>query len=131
MGLQWPTRRLVGLGAAAFFVDAVRLLQGPVPASFDPATAGEDRPVDAIDPQILNRHGSLFLTRPTLAHYIASRSELLWRAKDLFDWVSRGELSVRIDSEYPLDKVGEAHGALESRRTTGKVLIRINVGGGE
>ena len=88
-------------------------------------------PVDAIDPQILNRHGSLFLTRPTLAHYIASRSELLWRAKDLFDWVSRGELSVRIDSEYPLDKVGEAHGALESRRTTGKVLIRINVGGGE
>ena len=87
--------------------------------------------VDPIDPQILNRHGSLFLTRPTLAHYIASRSELLWRAKDLFDWVSRGELSVRIDSEYPLDKAGEAHAALEGRRTTGKVLIRVNEGGGE
>src|SRR5512141_627525 len=87
--------------------------------------------VDPIAPQILNRHGSLFLTRPTLAHYIASRSELLWRAKDLFDWVSRGELSVRLDSEYPLDKVGEAHAALEGRRTTGKVLIRVNERGGE
>lgn len=87
--------------------------------------------VDPIDPQILNRHGSLFLTRPTLAHYIASRSELLWRAKDLLDWVARGELFVRIDSEYPLDKVGEAHAALEGRRTSGKVLIRVNEGGSE
>lgn len=81
--------------------------------------------MDPIHPMVLNQHGSLFLTRPTLAHYIATREELLWRAGDLFEWIRRGELSVRIGAEFPLDKVGEAHDALEGRRTTGKVLIRV------
>ena len=78
----------------------------------------------AIDPQLLNQKGSLFLTRPTLGHYVATREELLWRAKDLFDWIGRGELSVRIGAEYALEDVAEAHRALEGRRTTGKVVLR-------
>ena len=82
-------------------------------------------PVAPLDPQVLNQKGSLFLTRPTLAHYVATREELLWRAKDLFDWIGRGELSVTIGAEYPLADVAEAHRALEGRRTTGKVVLRI------
>jgi NADPH:quinone reductase len=83
-------------------------------------------PVAPIDPQILNRKGSLFLTRPTLVNYIATRDELLWRSDDLFDWIERGELSVRIDSTFPLERVGDAHNALEGRKTKGKVLIAVS-----
>ena len=82
-------------------------------------------PVAPVDPQVLNQKGSLFLTRPTLAHYTATRDELLWRAKELFDWISRGELSVRIGGEYALADVADAHRALEGRQTTGKVVLRI------
>ena len=81
-------------------------------------------PVAPIDPQILNQKGSLFLTRPTLAHYTATREELLARAGDLFAWIAEGGLSVRIGAEYPLAEVADAHRALEGRRTTGKVLLR-------
>jgi NADPH2:quinone reductase len=80
-------------------------------------------PAAPLNPQELNSRGSLFLTRPKLADYTATRDELLWRAGELFDWVSRGELSVRIDSTYPLDALTDAHAALEGRRTSGKVLI--------
>jgi len=82
-------------------------------------------PVAPIDPQLLNRKGSLFLTRPTLAHYTATREELLARAGDLFAWIARGELSVRIGVELPLAEVAEAHRMLEGRRTTGKVVLRV------
>jgi NADPH2:quinone reductase len=82
-------------------------------------------PVAPLDPQVLNQKGSLFLTRPTLHHYTAARDELLWRAKELFDWIGRGELSVRIGAEYPLAKVADAHRALEGRQTTGKVVLRV------
>jgi NADPH2:quinone reductase len=82
--------------------------------------------VPALDPQILNQKGSLFLTRPTLAHYALTREELLWRSTELFNWVERGKLDVRIGAEYPLEEVASAHDALEGRRTTGKVLIRIS-----
>ena len=81
-------------------------------------------PVAPVDPQILNQKGSLFLTRPTLAHYTATREELLRRAKDLFEWIAGGELSVRVGAEYALPDVGEAHRALEGRRTTGKVVLK-------
>ena len=67
----------------------------------------------------------LRFTRPVLGHYIASREELLGRAEELFGWVGGGELSVRIGAEFPLASVAEAHAALEGRRTTGKVLLRI------
>ena len=82
-------------------------------------------PVAPIDPQLLNRRGSLFLTRPTLGHYVATREELLARAADLFAWLQDGTLSLRIGAEYDLADVAEAHRALEERRTTGKVVLRV------
>jgi NADPH2:quinone reductase len=80
-------------------------------------------PVPPFDPQILNRKGSLFLTRPKLEDYVATRDELLARSSELFAWVRSGELSVRIGAEFPLEKAGEAHRALAGRKTTGKVLL--------
>jgi NADPH:quinone reductase len=79
--------------------------------------------VPPIDPLALLRHGSLFLTRPTLAHYSADRDELVWRAGDVLGWVRDGSLKVRIDRAVPLAQAGEAHRALEGRRTTGKLLL--------
>ena len=80
-------------------------------------------PVPPIDLQILNQKGSLFVTRPTLGHYIASRSELISRAGDIFMWAASGELAVRIDRVLPLSEVAEAHRLLQSRQTAGKVLL--------
>ena len=79
--------------------------------------------VPPFDPQILNRKGSLFLTRPTLGDYVATRAELLARSNDLFDWVERGELKVRIGAEFPLADAAAAHTALAARATTGKVIL--------
>lgn len=82
-------------------------------------------PVDPIDPQLLARKGSLFLTRPSLAFYTATPQELQRRADDIFAWVGAGQLAVRIGAEFPLEEAAEAHRALEGRRTTGKVLLRV------
>ena len=82
-------------------------------------------PVDPIDPQLLNRKGSVFLTRPSLVAYIATREELLARADELFGMISRGAIEVRIGAEYSLDEVADAHRALEGRKTTGKVVLRV------
>lgn len=81
-------------------------------------------PVPAFNPQLLNQKGSLYLTRPTLAHYVPTRGELLRRAGELFDWLRDQKLSVRVDREVPLKEAAEAHRALESRETTGKVLLK-------
>ena len=80
-------------------------------------------PVAPIDPIILNQKGSIFLTRPTLVHYVATREDLAWRAGDVLGWVKDGSLKLRIDREVPLQHASEAHRALEGRRTTGKVLL--------
>jgi len=80
-------------------------------------------PVPPIDPNILNGKGSLFLTRPTLYHYTATRDELVWRAGEVLGWIEDGSLSLRIDREVPLADAIEAQRALEGRRTTGKVLL--------
>ena len=80
-------------------------------------------PVAPFDPQLLSRKGSLFLTRPTLAHYTATREELERRVSELYNWVEAGSLRVRIDQTYPLAHASDAHRALESRRTMGKVLL--------
>jgi NADPH2:quinone reductase len=81
--------------------------------------------VPAFNPQVLNQKGSLYLTRPTLANYVATRAELLRRADELFGWLRDGKLSVRVDREIPIQDVAEAHRALEGRETTGKVLLKI------
>jgi NADPH2:quinone reductase len=80
-------------------------------------------PVPEIAPLLLSQKGSLFLTRPTMAHYLQTRDELLSRCDDLFSWIQSGELVVRIGHEYPLADAAEAHRALEARQTTGKVLL--------
>lgn len=80
-------------------------------------------PVPPLDPQVLNRKGSLFLTRPSLTHYIASREELLERAGSVLDQVAAGRLDVRIGGRYPLEEAGRAHEDLQARRTTGKLLV--------
>ena len=80
-------------------------------------------PVPPVDPQRLNAAGSLFLTRPTLGHYVATREELRWRTGELFGWIAAGDLSVHIGGRYPLDEAARAHEDLEARRTTGKLLL--------
>jgi NADPH:quinone reductase len=80
-------------------------------------------PVPPVNPSLLQSKGSLFFTRPTLAHYAAAREELLERSRELFGWVATGEVSVRIGARYTLDQAQQAHRDLESRKTTGKSLI--------
>jgi NADPH2:quinone reductase len=80
-------------------------------------------PIGQIDPGILNAKGSLFLTRPSLNHHIASREELLSRAGDVLGWIRDGKLKLRMEFDFPLKDAAEAHRALEGRRTTGKVLL--------
>jgi NADPH2:quinone reductase len=81
--------------------------------------------VPPLNPQTLNAKGSLFLTRPTLVHYIATREELAWRSGDLFNWITAGELQVRVGRTFPLDQAAQAQEALASRETTGKVLLIV------
>lgn len=80
-------------------------------------------PVAPIDPQVLNGKGSLFLTRPSLGHYVATQAELQERATAVLHWVADGSLKVRIGRELPLAAAAEAHRELEGRKTTGKVLL--------
>ncbi len=82
-------------------------------------------PVAPFDPSILNVKGSLFLTRPSLAHYAATRDELMWRAGDVLDWIAAGKLKLRIDRAYPLAEAAAAHRDLEGRRTAGKLLLTV------
>ena len=81
--------------------------------------------VPPVDPQILNRMGSLFLTRPSLGWYIADRAELMQRAGDIFSWVAAGKLALAIDKVFPLSDAARAHEYLESRQSKGKVLLEV------
>jgi NADPH:quinone reductase len=84
---------------------------------------GSSGQVSPFDLQRLNSGGSLYVTRPTLAHYVADRAEFEWRARDLFGWVAKNELTVRIGAEYPLADAARAHDDLAARRTTGKLIL--------
>jgi len=84
------------------------------------ASSGPVPPFDLIQ---LSSKGSLFLTRPTLWHYIATRAELEWRAGDVFNWIASGQLKLRTELTYPLADAAQAQIDLESRKTTGKVLL--------
>ena len=81
--------------------------------------------VPPIDPALLNTRGSLFLTRPNLAHHLLDRQELLWRAGDVLRYVGSGAVKVRISKTYPLADVADAHRDLEGRKTTGKLLLKV------
>lgn len=80
-------------------------------------------PVPPVDPQTLNAKGSLFLTRPSLAHYTLTPEEIAWRADSIFSAVREGKLKVRAEREYPLADAARAHQDLEGRKTTGKLLL--------
>ena len=80
-------------------------------------------PVEPVDPGILNAKGSLFLTRPTMAHYIPTREALLQRAGDVLGWIGSGELDLRIGDRFALADAADSHRALQGRKTTGKVVI--------
>ena len=81
-------------------------------------------PVPPFDLGQLNAKGSLYVTRPSLFHYIMDDDELRARAADVLGWIAAGELKLRIEEEYPLARAADAHRALEGRKTTGKVLLR-------
>ncbi|HEX4808687.1 MAG TPA: quinone oxidoreductase [Bryobacteraceae bacterium] len=81
-------------------------------------------PVGPVDPLVLSQKGSLFLTRPSLAQYISDPAELHWRSSDIFKWIAEGRLRLHIQKVYKLADASEAHLDLESRRTTGKLLLK-------
>ena len=81
--------------------------------------------VPPVDPQTLNARGSLFLTRPTLANYTATREELTQRVWDLFRWIGNRELAVRIDKTFPLSEIVEAHKYMESNAQIGKIVVTV------
>ncbi|MGD0579698.1 MAG: quinone oxidoreductase [Bryobacteraceae bacterium] len=80
-------------------------------------------PVDPIQPLILSQKGSLYLTRPSLGNYTATREEVLWRASDVFGWLRDGHLKLQIYASYPLGEAGRAQEELASRKTSGKLLL--------
>jgi len=80
-------------------------------------------PVPDFAPLVLSQKGSLFLTRPSLAHYSSTPEELAWRANDLLNWISQGKLKLHIHKVYPLADAAQAHRDLEGRKTTGKLLL--------
>jgi NADPH:quinone reductase len=117
-----------GTGAAAVY-------DGVGQATFDASLAalrsrgcmvlygGSSGPVPRFELQRLAAGGSLFITRPTLGSYIASRAELLSRASDLFGWIGQGKLTVRVGGSYPLAEAASAHRDLAGRGTTGKLIL--------
>jgi NADPH2:quinone reductase len=81
--------------------------------------------VPPLDPAVLNARGSLFLTRPSLAHYLLTRDELLWRVGDLVNYIASGIVKVRVAGTYPLSAAADAHRDLESRKTAGKLVLKV------
>ena len=123
------TRRLTGGKGVQVVYDSVgqttflKSLNSLAPRGMLALFGQSSGPVTSFDPALLAQKGSLFLTRPSLAAYAATREELLWRAGELFDWISAGELKLRIETTFPLAEAAEAHRQLEGRKTTGKVLL--------
>jgi NADPH2:quinone reductase len=108
-----------GVGASTFDASLASLRRRGTLVLFGAASG----PVPPFDPQRLNSGGSLYLTRPTLAHYVATREELDWHAGAVFGAVAEGTLDVRIGHRYPLAEAVRAHEDLQGRRTTGKLLL--------
>ncbi|MBV9593456.1 MAG: quinone oxidoreductase [Actinobacteria bacterium] len=108
-----------GVGQATFDASLASLTRRGVLALFG-ASSG---PVPPVDPQRLNQGGSLFLTRPTLGDYIATRDELLWRSGEILTAVADGTLAVEIGGRYPLHEAAQAYDDLENRRTQGKLVL--------
>lgn len=82
-------------------------------------------PAAPFDPLLLSQKGSLYVTRPTLFTYMASREDLEWRTSDLFRWIGEGKVKINVDKIYPLAEAGQAQRDIEARKTTGKLLLKI------
>ena len=109
-----------GVGKATFDKD-LNVLR---PRGYLVLFGGSSGAVPPFDLIKLSQKGSLFITRPTLAHYTATREELEWRAGDVLGAIARGELKLRIHKTYPLADAAQAHRDLEGRKTTGKLLLK-------
>ena len=109
-----------GVGKATFDKD-LNVLR---PRGYLVLFGGSSGAVPPFDLIKLSQKGSLFITRPTLAHYTAAREELEWRANDVLQMIARGELDLRIHKVYPLAEAVQAHRDLEGRKTTGKLLLK-------
>ena len=108
-----------GVGASTFDKGFSCLRPRGLMALFGQASG----PVPPLDLQVLNTRGSLFVTRPSLNHHIATRAELLERAGDVLGWIRDGKLQLRVEHQFPLAQAAEAHRQLEGRKTTGKILL--------
>jgi NADPH2:quinone reductase len=108
-----------GVGKATFEGSLNSLRPRGMLVSFGNASGA----VPPFAPLLLSQKGSLYFTRPTLAHYTLTAAELIARASDLFKWIAAGSLRVRIGATFPLARAADAHRALEGRATTGKVLL--------
>jgi NADPH:quinone reductase len=108
-----------GVGASTFDASLASLRPRGMLALYGAASG----PVPPVDPMRLNSAGSVFLTRPMLAHYVATRDELTWRAGEVFDAILNGSLRITIGGRYSLADARRAHQDLQSRRTTGKLLL--------
>jgi NADPH2:quinone reductase len=108
-----------GVGASTFDKSLNCLRPRGLMALFGAASG----PVGAFDLQRLNAGGSLFITRPSLNHHIATREELMQRTTELFGWIRDGKVKLRVDHQFPLEQAAEAHRQLEGRKTTGKILL--------
>jgi NADPH2:quinone reductase len=108
-----------GVGKATFESSLASLRRRGMLALFGAASG----PVPPFDLQRLNPAGSLFVTRPTIAHYTAERDELLWRSGDVLGGIADGTLQIEIGGRYPLDEAAQAYADLEGRATTGKLII--------
>lgn len=108
-----------GVGATTFDASLNSLRKRGLLALY----GGASGQVPPFDPQRLNRAGSVFLTRPTLAHYIETHEELAWRSGEILAAVAAGDLAVNIGARFPLSQAADAHTALSGRATTGKVLL--------
>jgi NADPH2:quinone reductase len=109
-----------GVGKATFDKD-LNVLR---PRGYLVLFGGSSGAVPPFDLIKLSQKGSLFITRPTLAHYTATPEELEWRANDVLQSIARGELKLRIHKVYPLAEAAQAHRDLEGRKTTGKLLLK-------
>ena len=108
-----------GVGATTFGQGLDMIRPRGMMVSFGNASG----PPPEISPLVLASKGSIYLTRPTMRHYLGDRTELLRRCSDLFQWIDQDQLRVRIGAEFPLAEAGNAHRALEGRATTGKVIL--------
>ena len=108
-----------GVGAATFDASLASLRRRGVLVLYGAASG----PVPPFDPMQLQHAGSVYLTRPTLGHHADRREDLLRRAGDVLGWVADGTLTIRVGGTYPLAEAARAHADLESRRTTGKLLL--------